>query len=147
MSDPEGNSQFCFPKGHHDQDSRETKTNQFPEGPDIQCFVIFLDFHFNSNKRITGANKNSRLGTYNNTNLILNAAEGMICKVLSLHYLRLFPPLANVFLLGTSGIIKNSLLFSLRLRVCVVVFIHENENWQDLEVFFPPSVTLLSTML
>ena len=26
-----------------------------PEGPDIKCFVIFLDFHFNSNKRITGA--------------------------------------------------------------------------------------------
>ena len=47
------------------------KTNWFPEGPDIKCFVIFLDFHFNSNKRITGANQNSRLGTYNNTNLIL----------------------------------------------------------------------------
>ena len=36
-----------------------------PEGPDIECFVVFLDFHFNSNKRITGANQNSRLGTYN----------------------------------------------------------------------------------
>ena len=42
--------------------SRENKTNWFPEGPDIKCFVIFLDFHFNSNKRITGANPNSRLG-------------------------------------------------------------------------------------
>ena len=51
--------------------SRENKTNWFPEGPDIKCFVIFLDFHFNSNKRITGANQNSRLDTYNNTNLIL----------------------------------------------------------------------------
>ena len=33
--------------------SRETsgleakKTNWFPEGPDIKCFVIFPDFHFN----------------------------------------------------------------------------------------------------
>ena len=48
------------------QDSRENKTNWFPEGPDIKCFVIFLAFHFNSNKRTTGANQNSRLGTYNN---------------------------------------------------------------------------------
>ena len=61
--------------------SRETsglegkQTNWFPEGPDIKCFVIFLDFHFNSNKRITGANQNSRLGTYNNTNLILKTTE------------------------------------------------------------------------
>ena len=30
-----------------DQDSRENKTNWFPEGPDIKCFVIFLDFHYN----------------------------------------------------------------------------------------------------
>ena len=38
----------------------ENKTNWFPEGPDIRCFVIFLNFHFNSIKRsqrITGANK------------------------------------------------------------------------------------------
>ena len=74
MSDPEGNSWFCFPespdvRGKH-QDSRENKTNWFPEGPDIKWSVIFLDFQFNSNKRITGANQNSRLGTYNNTNLI-----------------------------------------------------------------------------
>ena len=26
--------------------SRENKTNWFPEGPDIKCFVIFLYFHF-----------------------------------------------------------------------------------------------------
>ena len=51
------------------------KTNWFPEGPDIKCFVIFLDFHFNSNKRITRAYQNSRLGTYNNTNLILKTTE------------------------------------------------------------------------
>ena len=65
MSDPEGNS-FV---------TTENKTNWFPEGPGIKCFVIFLDFHFNSNKRITGANQNSRLGTYNNTNLILKTTE------------------------------------------------------------------------
>ena len=53
--------QFCFPE-------RENKTNWFPEGPDIKCFIIFLDFQFNSNKSITGANQNSRLCTYNNTN-------------------------------------------------------------------------------
>ena len=32
-----------------------TPFNWFPEGPDIKCFVLFLDFHFNSNKRITWA--------------------------------------------------------------------------------------------
>ena len=37
--------------GKH-QDSRENKANWFPEGPDTKCFVIFLDFHFNSNNRI-----------------------------------------------------------------------------------------------
>ena len=31
--------------GKH-QDLREKKTNWFPEGPDIKCFVILLDFHF-----------------------------------------------------------------------------------------------------
>ena len=43
---------------------RENKTNWFPERPDIKCFVRFLDFRFNSNKRITEAYQNSRLGTY-----------------------------------------------------------------------------------
>ena len=67
MSDPSGNQlvlfsleSCCFPRlrlGKH-QDSRENKTNWFPEGSDIKCFVTFLDFHFNSNKRITGANEN-----------------------------------------------------------------------------------------
>ena len=56
-------------------DPEENKTNWFPEGPDIKCFVIFLDFHFNNNKRITGANPNSRLGTYSNTNLIVKTTE------------------------------------------------------------------------
>ena len=84
--------------GKH-QDSRETKTNWFPEGPDSKCFVIFLDSHFNSNKRITGANQNSLLGTYNNTNFILKTTEWMIYKVLSLYYLHLLPPLAAASLL------------------------------------------------
>ena len=71
----------------------------------------------------------------------------MIYKVVSLYYLHLFSPLAAVFLLGTSGITLKIVAFSLRLRDCVVVFIHEKENWQDVAVFFPPSVTPLSTML
>ena len=43
----------CFPRRSPEKhrDSRENKTNWFPEGPDLKCFVIFLDFHFNSNKR------------------------------------------------------------------------------------------------
>ena len=46
MSDPEGKS---FPRVHlgKHQDLRENKTNWFPEGPDIKCFVRFLDFYFN----------------------------------------------------------------------------------------------------
>ena len=91
------------------------------------CYINFLDFHFNSNKRITGANQNSRLGSYNNTNLILKTTEWMIYKVLSLYYLHLFPPLATVSL---SGITLKIVPFCLGLRVCVVVFIHEKENWQ-----------------
>ena len=59
MSDPEGNS--------------------FPEGSDIKCFDILLDFHFNSNKRITGENQNSR---HKNTNLIVKTTEWMIYQVL-----------------------------------------------------------------
>ena len=57
---------FVFPRvlsSRKHQDSRKNKTNWFPEGPDIKCFVIFLDLHFNKNKRVTGANQNRRLGT------------------------------------------------------------------------------------
>ena len=64
----------------------------------------FLDFHFNSNKRITRANQNSWLGTYSNTNVILITTEWMICKVPSLYCLHHFPPLAAVFVLETSWI-------------------------------------------
>ena len=43
---------------------------------------------------------------------------------------------------------KKWLLFSLKLRVCVVAVCPFTEkNWQELAVFFPPSVTLLSIML
>ena len=67
----------------------------------------------------------------------------MIYKVLSLYYLHLFRPLAAVSLLRQ---LRKSLLFSLRLHVCVivnvVVFIHEKENWQCfsrlLSRHFPP---------
>jgi len=63
-SDLEGNSWFCFPESpdvSQDEVERDIRTRD----------SIFLDFHFNSNQRITRANQNSRLGTYNNTNLIL----------------------------------------------------------------------------
>ena len=77
---------------------RETKW--FPEGPVIiKCFVIFLDIHFNSNKRITEASQNSQLGTYKNK---FNSQNHLMndYKVPSLHYLHLFPPIAAVSLLG-----------------------------------------------
>ena len=45
----------------------KTKLIGFAEEPDIISYevsvVIFLDFHFNSDKRITGANQNSRLSS------------------------------------------------------------------------------------
>ena len=69
----------------------------------------------------------------------------MIYKVLSFYYLHHFPPLATFFFLGISGITLKIVAFCLRLRVCVVVFIHVKENWQCW--FFPPSVTPISTML
>ena len=84
---------FVFPRVvmFPETKSRENKTNWFPERPDIKCFVVFLDFHFNSNKRITEAiNQNSRLGTYNNTNLIRKTTEWMIYKVLSLYIICIF---------------------------------------------------------
>ena len=65
----------------------------------VQMAYYFLDFYFNSTIGITGANQNSQLGTYKNTNLILKTTEWMIYKVLSLYYLHLFPPLAAVSLL------------------------------------------------
>ena len=49
MSDPEGYSfvflrVLMFPetKSGKNQDSRESKTNWFPEGPDIKCFVDYF---------------------------------------------------------------------------------------------------------
>ena len=59
---------WCFPRRSRGKDQ------------DSKCFVIFLDSHLHSNKRITGANQNSRLATYNNTNLILQTTEWMIYK-------------------------------------------------------------------
>ena len=81
MSDPQGNSQFCFPRVPIFPSSRETsglsgnKTNWFSEEPDIKCFVIFLDFHFNNDKKITRANQKSRLHSDKSTNLILRITE------------------------------------------------------------------------
>ena len=82
MSGPKGKSHLCFPESPDvSRDDVEGnirtlgKTNWFPKGPDIKCFDIFLDFHFNSNKRITRAYQNCRLSTYNNTNLFLKTTE------------------------------------------------------------------------
>ena len=65
MSDPEGNSYFLFSRESCclSQESRENKTNWFPEGPDIKCFVILLDFHFNSDKSITDNRSESKQST------------------------------------------------------------------------------------
>ena len=50
MYGPEGNSWFCFPRLRlrKHQDSRENKTDQFPGGPTIKYFVIYLDFLLNN---------------------------------------------------------------------------------------------------
>ena len=90
---------FPWTKSRETSGLEENKTNWFPEGLDIKCFVIFLD----SNKRITGANQNSRLGIQqqkSNSQNLVKTTERMIYKVLSLYYLHLFPPLVAVSLLG-----------------------------------------------
>ena len=76
--------QFCFPSRHdvsldfvsgNIRTRGKTKLTGFPK--DLTLSVLFvillLDFHLYSNKRITGANQNSRLGTYNNPNLKFNS--------------------------------------------------------------------------
>ena len=80
--------------------SRENKTNWFPEGPDIKCFVIFSRLSLQQQQNITRVNQNNWLGTYNNTNLIPKTTEWMIYNVLSLYYLHHFPPLVAFSLLG-----------------------------------------------
>ena len=63
----------------------------------------------------------------------------MIYKVLSLYYLHHFPPLTAASVLGK---LLKLLLFSLRLRVYVAVFIPEKGNWQRVSCLlsrhFPP---------
>ena len=58
MSDPNGNSQLCFPKSpgvSHDEiegnirTRGKTKLTGFPR--DLTLSILFLDFHFNSNKK------------------------------------------------------------------------------------------------
>ena len=46
------------------------KANWFSEGPYLRCFVIFLVFHFNSNKRIprVSIKKNYKAHKYNSQN-------------------------------------------------------------------------------
>ena len=58
----------------------KTKLTGFPRYLTLSVLLYFQTFtstYFNSNKRIrfSGANQNSRLGTYKNTNLILKTTE------------------------------------------------------------------------
>ena len=88
---------WCFPRRSRgkQQDSRENKTNWLSEGPDIKCFVLFLDFHFNvfqqqqknTLKRSEYKSKQydsvlirttEVIGSCKNTNLILETTEWMI---------------------------------------------------------------------
>ena len=89
------------------------------------CYIIFLDFHFNSNKRITRANQNSWLCSYKNTNLILKSTEWMTST-----FLILSASFSSTNCCFSSGITLNIVSFCLRLHLCVVVFAHKKENWQ-----------------
>ena len=44
---------FPETKSRETSGSRENKTNLFPEGTYIKCFVIYLDFHLNNHKTNT----------------------------------------------------------------------------------------------
>ena len=68
MSDPQGNSV-------KHQNSRESKTNWLPDGPDIKCIVMILDFKFYSDIRISAANQTGQLDSYKITNLILKTTQ------------------------------------------------------------------------
>ena len=52
---PRETATFVFSKH---QDSRENKINQFPEGPYIKCFVLYLDLPLNNH--IAKTNKQRR---------------------------------------------------------------------------------------
>ena len=86
-----------------------------------------------------GTYKNQVIGSCKNTNVILETTESTFL-ILSAS----FSSTSRCFSSGINS--KVTLLFSLRLHVCVivnvVVLIHEKENWQC-----PPSVTPLSTVL
>ena len=75
---------WCFPRrsrGKH-QDSRENKTNWFPEGSDIKCFVIFLELSLQQQQK-NNRSERKRTKTVDsvlNTNLILKSTEWMIYK-------------------------------------------------------------------
>ena len=80
---------------------RETVIFWFPKGPDIKRFVIFLDFHFNSNKRIMGANQSSRFGTYDNIHTFNNYLRK--AKLILLNYSTILtePEVNNCFSIFT----------------------------------------------
>ena len=138
MSDPEGNS-FIFPRVLMLPETKSRETSGL-----YICYICSLSLQ--QLKRITGANQNSRLGTYINANLIFKSTESMIHKVLSLYYLYFFSSNSCCFSSEDfwDNVKNRCFLISLRFGVCVAVFIHGKDNWQ---CFCPPSVTPLFTML
>ena len=102
------------------------------QGPEIKCFVIYLEFHFNSNT--TGANQNRRLDTYKNKILILKTTEWMICKVLILS-----ASFSSTSCCFSSGITLKIVTFKLEASYLCRVFIHEKKNGSVFPVFCFPS--------
>ena len=116
----EGNSQFCFPKSPDvSRDEVEgnistrgkTKPTGFPRDLTLSVLLYFQTFtstYFNSNKRITGANQNSRLGTYKKTNFILKTTEQMIYE--------------DFFLILSASFSSTSCCFSSGITLKIVAF-------------------------
>ena len=75
---------WCFPRqsqGRH-RSGLERKQNKLVSPV---CYISRLSFK--QLKRITGAHQNSRLGTYNNTNLILKSTEWMQGRIQDLFFI------------------------------------------------------------
>ena len=83
---------WCFPRwsrGKH-QDLREKKTNWFPEGPYIKCFVIYLDFplnnHIEKNKQRRRAGNNCSIVSRSGYIWILSGARDQESTNHSVHF-------------------------------------------------------------
>ena len=124
---------------------------------DIKCYIsrLSLQCTLTATKEyaLNGANQNSRLGTYKNTNLFnsqnlwMNDLQStfLILSALLLSYffclhLLLFP-LWDKF--------ENHcfLAWGFMVLLCLFTTKKTGSQWQDLAVFFPPSITPLLNML